>query len=223
MQLKILLDKEEKTVIFFRKFLISVILFYTYTVIAIPCENTFESASVLNGSTSGKETLNGVAHRSVLPSVETKPEVQQEKDIETIEALRERANQEQNVIWESFFPRGHLTAINDLPQLTRAEQIDLMYKMVSLPEYSTFDVRERVKWLKVLLADGVDVNTQNASGEGLLHIAVRMRGIAGRKLVNFLLRNGADVQVENHHGQTPLQIAHVRGNHELVQILRSSL
>lgn len=204
------------------------ILFYAYSAIALPCKSVFESAnglrkSTVNGNKLRADTLNGVANKNALPEAETKLEVQQEKDTETAEYFRDLVSREWDLIWDSIFPRDQLIAIHDVPQLTREQQINMMYRIVEIPEYSIFDVRERVKWLKVLFANGVDVNTQNGSGDSLLHVAAGRRGITGRYLVRFLLKNEADIHLENHLGKTSLEVAYERDNQEVAQVLQNQV
>ena len=145
------------------------------------------------------------------------------KDTETIEQMRNAVDREWDRIWDSLFPKDYLIAIDDLPQLTKKEQIDRMFKIVEIPEHSFFDVRERRKWLKVLFVNDVDVNTQNSSGDSPLHIAARMRGISGRSLVRFLLKNGAKVHLENQLGRTPLDVAHAHNNQKIAEILQNEM
>ena len=131
-------------------------------------------------------------------------------------------SKEWDLIWDSIFP-NQLIAIHDVPQLTREQQINMMYRIVEMSEYSIFDVRERVKWLKVLFANGVDVNTQNGSGDSLLHVAAGRRGITGRYLVKFLLKNEADIHLENHLGKTSLEVAYEKDNQEVAQVLQNQV
>ena len=214
---------------FVKRLLAILILFYAYSAIAMLCENVFESASALrnnrvNDSTPGKkDTLNSVVNRNALPDAETKLEVRLEKDTETIEYFRDLVSREWDLIWNSLFPKDDVIVIEGVPQLTREQQIDVMYEIIERPEYSVFDARERIKWLRVLFDNGVDVNTQNVSGDSPLHVAVRMRGIAGKKLVNFLLKNGADIHLENHFSRTPLDIAYAHNNQKVAEILQNEM
>ena len=203
------------------KYLSGFILFYTCMVVATPCEHSFDHTKSqrrmgqFNGTTKGMNDS--------VSSTPAKLRTEQPSDKDTIESLREAVHREQSVVWESLFPQEYLIAISDIPQLSRKEQRVLMYKIVSMPENSVFDVKERVKWLKALFEQGVDVNTQNGSGGRLLHIAAGIRGIAGRYLVNFLLKNGADAYIENQAGQTPLEVAHERGNSETAKLLQTHI
>ena len=179
------------------------VLFYAYSAVSLPCDKVFKSKSAFKESKLNGDTL--------------------KKDTETIEQMQNAVNREWDRIWASFFPKDYLIAIDDLPQLTKKEQIDMMFGIVEIPEYSFFDVRERRKWLKVLFVNGVDVNTQNASGDSSLHIAARMRGISGRSLVRFLLSNGAKVHLENQLGRTPLDVAYAYSNQEIAEILQKEM
>lgn len=203
------------------------ILFYAYSAIAMSCPKAFKPEDVsrkgtVNGDTLKQDSSNSGTNKNTVPSVETKLEVQQEKGVETIGYSLDLVRREWDLIWDSLFSKDNIR-IGDIPQLAREKQIELMYKIVSQPEYSYFDVRDRKKWLRVLFAEGVDVNTQNSQGESLLHTAVQMNGDVGRRLVKFLLKSGADVQVENHAGQTPLQIAYARNNQEIIEILQNQM
>ena len=194
----------------FKSLLAIFILFYIDIAIAIPCADTLESKGALR-----KNIVNGNSRANTSNGVEAKPEVHQETETTTQDTW--------DMIWNSLFQPEGLISKDDIPQLTRERQITLMYEIMEKPEYSIFDAKERVRWLKVLFANGIDVNTQNASKDTPLHIAARMRGITGRYLVNFLLKNKADVRLENHLGRTPLDVAYAYSNQEIAEILQKQI
>uniref|UniRef100_A0A0G4GKD6 Uncharacterized protein n=1 Tax=Chromera velia CCMP2878 TaxID=1169474 RepID=A0A0G4GKD6_9ALVE len=57
-----------------------------------------------------------------------------------------------------------------------------------------------------LLAAGANVNGP-VRGETVLHIAARMEGDVGRRMVEVLMEEGAQIDAENRSGQTPLKVA----------------
>ena len=70
---------------------------------------------------------------------------------------------------------------------------------------------------KLLIVEGVDVNTKNDEGETALHQAAH----GGHKEVaELLIANDADVNARKKNGYTPLDEANWRNNQEIADLLR---
>ena len=70
-----------------------------------------------------------------------------------------------------------------------------------------------VPQMRVLLAQGADVNARNAHGWTALHVAAAGGDPA---VVELLLQHGADVHAQSHIGTTPLENATIRGARKAV-------
>ena len=73
--------------------------------------------------------------------------------------------------------------------------------------------------LERLVQSGVKVNGQDRQGQTALHYAVCM---SNHRAAEELLRAGADPDLENQAGASPLYIAHVRGDSQIVQALKNA-
>jgi hypothetical protein len=71
-----------------------------------------------------------------------------------------------------------------------------------------------------LLKRGMDVNTADQSGNTLLMIAARNNNVS---LLDFLLRNRANILKKNEYGDSALMLASLRGNREAVRMLLDAL
>jgi ankyrin repeat protein len=63
---------------------------------------------------------------------------------------------------------------------------------------------------------GFDINEKDEAGDTLLSMAVRNNCSS---IVEFLLRDGAKVDMPNNNGITPLMIARENGNDDIIQQL----
>ena len=67
------------------------------------------------------------------------------------------------------------------------------------------------KIVKLLLKHGADINAQTKTGESILHVTAHSQSTQ-INLLEFLLGNGADPNISNRRGLTPLMIAARNGN-----------
>ena len=80
-----------------------------------------------------------------------------------------------------------------------------------------------LKTVKLLLDRGAEINTVDNRGFSALSIASQPQSfgnVGNGELIEFLVAHGADLQVRNAHGQTPLEYAEVRGWKEIADVLR---
>jgi ankyrin repeat protein len=76
-----------------------------------------------------------------------------------------------------------------------------------------------ISTIKLLLDNGADINVkverQTAEITALHHASA----VSDTEMVRLLLQHGADMTIENIHGQKPLELAIERGSHEVVKLL----
>jgi ankyrin repeat protein len=85
-----------------------------------------------------------------------------------------------------------------------------------LRELALNDVGDRDA-IRLLLAQGAEIDQADANGDTALHLAVR-RGY--RVVVKYLIKAGADVNAVNGAGATPLAIALDGGSPEIIDMLQ---
>jgi len=74
---------------------------------------------------------------------------------------------------------------------------------------------------QILITHGADINARSGRvNSTFLHGAVRRRN---KDMVELLIQNGADVNIEDSAGQTPLDLARTANNTELIAILTEAL
>jgi ankyrin repeat protein len=71
--------------------------------------------------------------------------------------------------------------------------------------------------VKLALIDGVDVNAKDEKGMTTLHYAVQHANI---RVVNLLLKAGADTEIKSAQGQTPIELAASLKENALVRLMK---
>lgn len=73
---------------------------------------------------------------------------------------------------------------------------------------------------KKLIGKGVDVNAaEEVDGWAPLHYAANGDSTRHHEVAEVLLEAGADVDIKNGEGETPLHLAAARGNEQMVDVL----
>lgn len=80
---------------------------------------------------------------------------------------------------------------------------------------------KNVEVAKALIKAGAKINSVDKKGFNALHWAASPREIVNRPTIEFLLKNGIEVDKENLDGKTPLQMAIENEQDELVLILKN--
>lgn len=73
--------------------------------------------------------------------------------------------------------------------------------------------RNDIMQVRNMLKRGISINKVNRYDEQPLHLA------RTPEMIELLIKNGADVNIENHFGDSPLMQAVLKGEHELVELL----
>jgi ankyrin repeat protein len=86
------------------------------------------------------------------------------------------------------------------------------------PSYDQGSDEEAVEAIQFLLDRGFDIHGTNDAGDTALHAAVSGRG--SEAIIKFLVAKGADPELKNKRGQTPLSLATTKGNDAITNLLR---
>lgn len=86
------------------------------------------------------------------------------------------------------------------------------------PSYDQGSDEEAVEAIRFLLGLGFDIRETNDAGDTALHAAVS--GRSSEAIISFLVAQGADPEMKNKRGQTPLSVATTRGNDSITALLR---
>ena len=86
------------------------------------------------------------------------------------------------------------------------------------PSYDQGSDEEAVEAIRFLLGLGFDIHGTNEAGDTALHAAVSGRG--SEAIIAFLVAQGADPEMKNKRGQTPLSLATTKGNDAITNLLR---
>jgi ankyrin repeat protein len=78
------------------------------------------------------------------------------------------------------------------------------------PSYDQGSDEEAVEALRFLLDLGFDVHGTNDAGDTALHVAISGRG--SEAIIAFLVSQGANPEIKNKRGQTPLSLATAKGD-----------
>ena len=74
---------------------------------------------------------------------------------------------------------------------------------------------------KLLIAHGADVNAVDDSGDSALHLwALSPSNLLKHRLAETLLNSGANPNLLNHAGQSPLDLATSGGNAQIISLLQ---
>lgn len=76
---------------------------------------------------------------------------------------------------------------------------------------------DRKKFINTLLAMGININKQNRSGSTALHRAALFND---NEMVSFLLKTGANKNIKDNEGLTPLDYAVKNKNDEIIKLMR---
>lgn len=80
-----------------------------------------------------------------------------------------------------------------------------------------------IRIVKLLIEHKADVNAQNKWGFTVLHdLARREETNEVRDIASLLIRFGAKVNTVTNYGNTPLDIAEIKGHQELIRVLRQN-
>lgn len=79
--------------------------------------------------------------------------------------------------------------------------------------------KDDIAAFKLLIKRGVYVNTKDKNGVTLLHVAAKYRA---KKVVKFLLENGADVKMHDNEYRDALYYARFGGDKEIIDMIRNS-
>ncbi len=76
--------------------------------------------------------------------------------------------------------------------------------------------------LEVLISGGAQINELDDDGEAILHYAISrfIYSEARPKVVQWLLEKGADPNLRNARGETPLRLANRNDNEKIAKLLR---
>ena len=88
------------------------------------------------------------------------------------------------------------------------------------PSYDQGSDEEAVEAIRFLLGLGFDIRETNDAGDTALHAAVS--GRSSEAIISFLVAQGADPDMKNKRGQTPISVATTRGNDAITALLRKS-
>ena len=86
------------------------------------------------------------------------------------------------------------------------------------PSYDQGSEEEAVEAIRYLLGLGFDIHATNDTGDTPLHVAISGRG--SEAIIAFLVAQGANPEMKNKRGQTPLALAITKGNDAITNLLR---
>ncbi|MFC1854950.1 ankyrin repeat domain-containing protein [Thermodesulfobacteriota bacterium] len=76
--------------------------------------------------------------------------------------------------------------------------------------------------IKLLIANGADVNARPTNGETVLMRSARTAQSVRTDLVKLLIGHGADVNAKTKDGETALSIAKEKGHDEIIKLLKDA-
>lgn len=127
---------------------------------------------------------------------------------------------------------NHIKESTGIPALFEAVRIDepsiveTLLKFGADPNIITesgnspmsLSIYKSLETFTLLLSYDGDPNTVNTDGNPLLHIAIQ-KGVKGTRFVEKLIKAGANVNINDKNGNTPLQLASKQGNTFVVKKL----
>ncbi|KAF9893577.1 hypothetical protein FE257_010889 [Aspergillus nanangensis] len=121
---------------------------------------------------------------------------------------------------DGFTPLQLATLIDNCEAVSLLLQRDAQVDLRSLSGFTALQLAAQKKhWVAfdLLLIGGADINTWNKSGDSLLH--EEARNLDTRAVASKLLDQGANIEVRNSQGYTPLQCAAMCGNRNMFLFL----
>ena len=107
-------------------------------------------------------------------------------------------------------------------QCSDSEELEVNAKFFTVIRKRNLSTQEKVKKIKKLLGKNPqpDINTQdgNDNWNTALHLAIGRNEL---EVVNFLLSQGADTNIKNGEGKTPLGLAEECNHVEIIDALKS--
>ena len=89
--------------------------------------------------------------------------------------------------------------------------------LVEYPLIHYFIERQDLRFCKILITDGFNVNSRDNSGNMPVHVAAR---VGNSVIMKKMIENNAIVDAKNHTNQTPLHIAAQNGHKDVFDILK---
>lgn len=84
-----------------------------------------------------------------------------------------------------------------------------------------YDIKDEsdMKVIRLLIDNGIDLNYKNKSGDSILHLVVESFYKFNKQFIEYLVEKGADINITDNFGITPLILAVMKNNPSLVEFL----
>ncbi len=158
----------------------------------------------------GKETLKLASVRGKKEDIEFLTNLGAEADFTAmaLEALRSNNIEILNLLIDRGF---------DAKYIDEYQNNLLIIYFLSLNNCKTID--QTIKILELLLEKGIDINHVNIYGNSIIHQLLKCHFLLETELLEFLINKGANTNIANFEGETPLLIASREGYTKLVEVL----